>query len=268
MKFLLPSLFLSLITLPVNAYAQSQPNDGWQYTVGGGVLIAPNYVGDDDYQISALPNVQIKYNDKFFASVQEGVGYNSLQNENWRIGPIVKYNFGRDEDGEGPFQIAGDTNDLEGLGDVDGTVELGGFAEYTINPISAKVELLQGFSGHEGFIANFDVKYKGQTTLGQRPVFFSFGPEMTFADSNYHNAYYGVDPGQAAASGLSQYNADAGILSYGIGGTTIVPITPDIAAVFLANYGRLGSESADSSLVEQRGSANQGTIGAFVNYSF
>lgn len=268
MKKILLLLCLIPLNNPSPVMAQQNQNDGWQYIVGTGVLLSPNYLGDDSYQISALPNVQIKYSDKFFASVQNGAGYNVVNNNTWRVGPIVKYNFGRDEDGEGPFQIAGDTDDLEGLGDVDGTVELGGFVEYTIRPISATLELVQGIGGHEGFVGNFQVSYAGQTRFMKLPVFFNFGPKLTFADSNFHDEYFSVNASQSAASGLSQYEADSGVLSYGVGGTAIVPFNQKVSAVFIANYGRLGSQSADSSLVEERGSANQGTIGAFINYSF
>ncbi len=268
MKKTLALFCLIFLANHTTAMAQDNRVEGWQYTVGAGVMLAPTYLGDDSYQLSALPNVQVKYEDKFFASVQDGAGYNVINTDNWRIGPIVKYNFGRDEDGEGPFQISGDTDDLRGLGDFDGTVELGGYVEYTIRPMSAKLELVQGVGGHEGFVGNFQVSYAGKTSIMKLPVFFSLGPKLTFADSNFHDAYFGVNATQSAESGLSQYDADAGILSYGVGGTAVVPLNQKVSAVFIANYGRLGGESADSSLVEERGSANQGVVGAFVNYTF
>lgn len=265
-KFLITLSLTTIFALP--AAAQQSENAGWQYTVGAGMIAAPNYFGDDEYAISALPNIQVKYDDKFFASVQEGAGYNVINNENWRAGPIIRYAFSRDEDGEGPFQISGDTGDLEGLGDVDGTVELGGYIEYTINPISTKLELRQGAGGHEGFIGNLSINYKGRTLVSQRPIFFTFGPDISFADSNYHEAHFNVNSSQSAASGLSEYDADAGILSYGLGGTIIVPITQNVSTVLIANYAHLGDESADSSLVEERGSEHQGMVGAFLNYTF
>ncbi len=263
------SLFCFIfLTFQASAMAQENRNEGWQYTVGAGVMVSPNYLGDDSYQLSALPNLQIKYDDTFFASVQEGAGYNVINTDHWRIGPLVRYNFGREEDGDGPFQISGDTDDLQGLGDVDGTVELGGFVEYTIRPISAKLELVQGVGGHEGFVGDFQVSYAGQTSIMKLPVFFSFGPSVSFADLNFHDAYFDVNATQSAASGLSQYDSDSGILTYGFGGTTIIPINQNISTILIANYGRLGSESANSSLVEERGSAHQGVIGAFINYTF
>jgi len=249
--------------------ARPAQNEGWQYTVGTGVMLSPSYLGDDAYQVSALPNVQVKYNDTFFASVQEGAGYNVINTENWRAGPIVRYQFSRDEDGEAPFQISGDdTRDLRGLGDVDGTIEIGGYIEYKINPLSAKLELRQGLGGHEGMIGSLSGAYKTQTHFLNYPMFVSVGPEIAFADEDYHQAYFNVNAVQSAASGLPRYDADSGVLTYTVNGTAVAPITENVSAVFIARYGRLGEESGDSSLVRERGSKNQGTLGAFVNYSF
>jgi outer membrane scaffolding protein for murein synthesis (MipA/OmpV family) len=47
-----------------------------------------------------------------------------------------------------------------------------------------------------------------------------------------------------------------------------VPMTDKVSTILFANYSMLGDEAADSSLVEQRGSDNQGSLGVFVNYSF
>jgi outer membrane protein len=272
---LLPILSaVSLVFYAANANAQENgrhgaQDAGWGVTAGAGVLVAPSYLGDDEYQFMAVPNVRVTYDDKFFASLREGAGYNYLINKNWRVGPLARYDFGRDEDGDSTFRIGGEnSNDLRGLGDVDGTVELGGFVEYSMQPLSAKVELLQGVGGHEGLIGSAEIKYSGRAQLQQNAIMYAFGPEIEFADSNYHEAYFSVNASQSAASGLDQYDADGGILSYGIGASAIMPITDRVSTILFANYKKLGDEAAHSSLVEERGSEHQGTAGLFINYSF
>jgi outer membrane protein len=252
-----------------NVYAEGYAQSGWGVSAGAGFIVAPSYLGDNDYQLMAVPNIRVTYQDKFFASVQDGLGYNVIKNQSWRAGPIVRYDFGRDEDGDSAFSIGGnDTDDLRGLGDVDGTAELGGFIEYTFRLFSAKLELRQGVGGHEGLVGDASLSYKGRIHMIQKPVMYSLGPDIKFADSNYHEAYFGVDAGQASRSGLAQYDADAGVLSYGFGGSMIVPMNRNLSTIFFASYSRLGDEAGDSSLVEQRGSRDQGTAGLFVNYSF
>ena len=181
----------------------------------------------------------------------------------------MRIDFGRDEDGEAPFQIAGpDTNDLRGLGDVDTAPEIGGFIEYTWRPIVTKLELRQAIGGHKGFVGDVSAQYQTRTQYGQTPIFVSFGPEIKFADANFHEAYFGVNAGQSNRSGLAQYDPDGGILSYGLTGSARVPINERVSTILFANYGFLGKEAADSSLVEQRGDEAQGTMGLFLNYRF
>jgi MipA family protein len=216
-----------------------------------------------------LPNIRLAYEDKFFASVSEGIGYNIVNNDKWSIGPLARYDFGRDEDGASPFNVGGsDTNDLLGLGDVDGAVELGGFIEYKIRPFSAKIKVLKGTGGHEGTVSDLSIKYSGRSNLFNTAIMYNLGPNIKIADSNYHQSYFGVNSKQSRASGLARYDADAGILSYGLGGMAIIPMNKNISTVVFANYSKLGSESANSSLVQERGSDNQRTFGLFVNYSF
>ncbi|MEX1250472.1 MAG: MipA/OmpV family protein, partial [Hyphomonas sp.] len=93
---------LSLAALPALAQAP-EPAEGWQVTVGAGSLYAPTYEGDDDYAVSVVPNIEFKYSDRFFASVQEGVGYNWIRSETLSAGPIGRVEFSRDEDSDQSF---------------------------------------------------------------------------------------------------------------------------------------------------------------------
>jgi len=252
------------------ALAQENLSSGkeWKFNVGGGIMVAPKYMGDDSYGLYAVPSVSITYKDKFFASVEEGVGYNYLINDNWRIGPVARYDFGRDEDGDSIFRIGGDTDDLRGLGDVDGTVELGAFVEYKMDALKFSFDVLQGIGGHESLRGSAEASYNGMTNFYGQPIAYSFGPELQWAGSDYHNAYFGVNSAQSAASGLSQYKADGGFLSYGLGGNMMMPLNERITAITLAKYNHLGDEAANSSLVEERGSEHQGIFGAFITYGF
>jgi MipA family protein len=270
MKTLYILLFATAVLMPLHAVAQDRPpNQGWSYSIGAGVVAVPSYLGDDDYQLLALPNFRVTYSEKFFASFLEGVGYNVIKNDNWRIGLIGKLDIGREEDGSKLFLVSGDkTDDLEGLGDVDGTVELGGFAEYTYHPITAKVEVRQGVGGHEGLVGEVKVEYKGRSNIFRKPVFYSIGPEIKYADASYNEAYFGVNATQSAASGLSRYTANAGLLSYGVSGSVVVALTERISTLFFAGCSRLGKEAADASLVQERGSDNQASVGLFINYTF
>ena len=247
----------------------AQTTGGWEYTLGAGIMTTPTYMGDDEYQVLAVPSIRVAYEDKFFASIQKGAGYNLINTDQWRAGPIARLDFGRDEDGNSPFSLGdNDSNDLRGLNEIDTAVELGAFIEYNVLPFSLSLEVRQAVGGHEGLVGTVAMDYKGKAQLMDKTVIYSFGPEINFADSNYHEAYFSVNAAESVASGLPQYDADAGVLSYGLGGSAIMPITENLSTVFFAGYSMLGEESADSSLVEQRGSEHQGSAGLFLNYTF
>ncbi len=259
----------ALFLFPAAAGAQSLP-EGWSATAGVGAVYAPAYSGSDDYQLNAVPDVSVKYEDKFEASIVNGVRYNLVRYNGITAGPIARYDFGRDDDGDGFLRMAGDkTDDLRGMGDVDGAPELGGFIDYEIIPsINAELEVRQAIGGHEGLVGDLGVNYATEVGGFDRPVYFKAGPRMKVASSDYTEAYYGVDAGQSARTGLSQYKPDGGVVSYGVGASVTVPVTERIRATAFAGYDRLGKEAADSPLVEDRGSANQGTMGAVVGYAF
>jgi len=245
--------------VPVGAAAQQPPERDWTFTIGAAGFYAPEFQGSKDYAFVAVPDLKVEYRDRFFASMFEGVGYNIVNSEGWRIGPIAKYAFGRDED---------DHVALRGLGDVDDTIELGGFAQYSFDPFSVKLEMRQGLGGHEGLVGEADLSYSNSIEAFGPPIFFSVGPRATFANDDYSNAFFGVTAAQSARSGLARYKAESGLVSYGIGGFVMMPITDSMSASAFVGYDRLGEEAADSPLVRQRGSENQFILGLGLSYQF
>ncbi|WP_262695141.1 MipA/OmpV family protein [Kordiimonas aquimaris] len=266
---------ITTLTYSNDTSAQGQPSGRpdikpeWTVSVGGGVLFNPTYVGDDDYQLSLLPNIRVAYGNSFFASVQEGVGYNVINQNGWRVGPLVKFDFGRDEGGNSPFRVIGsETNDLDGFGQIDFTFEAGGFLQYAARNFSSKLELRRGINGHEGFVGEFEVNRTGRNTVFGKTGIFSFGPKLKFANKRYNQAFFGVNAAQATGSGLAQYNAGSGVVSYGVSGSQIILLSRNVSAVAFTGYDRLGHEASESTLIEQRGSANQFSAGLFLSYSF
>ena len=260
-----PSLFA--------AELDNTPKHDLDIRIDAGMTCAPAFLGSKKYQISAIPNINIKYKDKIFASIQDGVGYNVINNNGWRIGPIAKYTFERSDNGDNPFRITGGkTHALHGLGNVDGTFELGGFVEYTWTEWSFEAELRQGVNGHNGMASDINATYTKDihSILCDEapPLILSLGPHATIVNNTYNEAYFGVTALQSARSGLPRYTAGGGLLSYGFGASVILPLSEKISTTWAAGYDRIVGDAGDSPLVKQRGSENQGTVGVFVSYSF
>jgi outer membrane protein len=268
---------LSVLTLALSAtsslaYAQGGPDrEGWSATLGAGVLYSPTYEGDDDNSLSVLPNIQIRHGDTFFASVQEGIGYNLVNTDAFKIGPIAKVRFSRDEEGGQTFAVSGEeTSDLIGLGDVDTSVEVGGFISYEIGDVTLGAEARQAVSGHDGMVVDLGARWKGRTVSSRQSILWSVGPRLRLVDDTYNAAYFGVTAQQAIASGLPQYDAGGGLHSYGIGATAVVPFDKagKWSAVFIAGYDRLAGDAGDAPLVRLRGDVDQVTLGVFVSRTF
>lgn len=257
---------LAFVLLPCAVQAQFDPQ-GWSFTAGAAAIYAPAYLGADNYQLSAFPSLRVRYADTFFASLEEGVGYNVINRDGWKVGPIVRYDFGRREDESSPFRIAGKrSGDLRGLGDVEGTLELGGFAAYSQGGWSVKAGVRQGVNGHGGAVGELEGKYAARIPTSGQPLIVSFGPRFAFSSQKYTAAYFGIDAGQALRTGLALYTPGGGMLSYGLGGTVIVPLRDRLSLVVFAGYDRLANAAAHSPVVTRRGSPNQAAFGISIGY--
>ncbi|MEM9229378.1 MAG: MipA/OmpV family protein [Pseudomonadota bacterium] len=266
------TLGFSLI-VPSAVLAQRLDDDdqaGLRFTVSAGVISAPTFLGDDEQQTSVVPNITLSYGDRFTAGL-DGVRYTVFSRGGFNAGIVGAYHFGRDENpDDNPFVVSGgDTTDLVGLGDIDGTFELGGFVEYEAEQFSARLELRQGIDGgHDGLYGEAEVMYNGSFNAFERPVFFSVGPAIAFGDDAYNSTFFDVSAAQSAASGISQFDAGGGLISYGLHATAVVPLSERTSLVGFVNYDQLTGDVGDSSIVQERGSENQSTVGMFLDYTF
>ncbi len=235
--------------------------EGLSVTLGVAPVLSPAFQGSRDMTLSIFPDVRVKYGEEVFASIPEGLGWNAINANGWKAGPLAKIRFGRDEDtGGSPFLIAGDSDALVGLGDIGASGEIGGFVEKRFGPANEwqlRGEVLQGFGGHDGTVA--DISFNYRTRISGSNV--TFGPRASFASGDFQQTYFGIDPIQSANSGLATYDADGGLLSWGVGGTVIKPINRGSAVTVFTSLERLADNAANSPLVEQRGRATQFTLG-------
>lgn len=265
MKFISVASLLLMFLYSFLAFSQKPPiAEEWKFGVGMMTIFNPLYEGDDINGMSLVPDVRAKYADKFFASFGEGVGWKFSPTSKWQLGPLMRYKFRRNEKNEpSPFQVSGKTHDLEGLGDVGDSAELGGFFTYKIFPfLDTRFELRQGFGGHNGYLAD------ASASLGQRwaPLIQKFTLTVRYASKEFMSTYFGVDDQQSARSGLSTYSPDGGLRSIGITSVTIYPAHYPWTVVGIASANMLQHEIAQSSLVQTRGRPQQYFLGLSLSY--
>lgn len=275
-QFRLLLVYLLLSVLFPTAYARAaEPDESdqvkeWKVLVGAGLILAPAFTGAKEYSLMAVPDIRVTYKNLFFANMRDGVGYAVFNQDGWRIGPVVTYTFGRSEKRGGTiFQIAGSSNNsLQGMGDVPGTISLGGFIEYFQKPYKLQLRVNKGVTGHHGLAAEARASYGGTLRFGGPPLIYSFGPHVKFGDRTYTNAFWGVSPEQSVRSGLAPYNADGGLTAYGINGFAMLPLMKSVSVSLIAGFERLAPPVTSSSLIQNRGSQNQAVSGLSITYEF
>lgn len=230
----------------------------WYVTLGGAGISAPTFEGSKNRKLFFQPIISVgRGGTPRFSSRNDNPSFAIYDTDVLRAGVVGKFLPGRD---------AGTDDALEGLSEVKWGGELGGFADlYVTDYLRARAELRQGIRSHDGLVADLSVDAFTDVAPGLR---VSAGPRVTYATSGYTQVYYGVNATESAASGLSQYDPDGGITSYGAGGAITWDATDKLSMSAFTEYKRLAGPAADSSLVKEEGSRNQLMFGVSASYKF
>lgn len=270
MKAVAKTVFTALALVAGAGPALAQPAGApgapdFSVTVGFAPVAGPIYQGADDYGFSVFPDIRLAWKDRFFASVPEGAGFNLVNTPSFKAGPLARIRFGREaQSGGSPFLLAGETDDLDGLRDIPAAAELGGFAQYASGQFRLRADIRRGLGGHEGVISDLSA----QIARRDGELAWSFGPRTVIASADFVDVYFGVDAAGAAASGLPAYDAGGGVVSYGVGGSAVYPLSDNAALTFFGGYDRLAGDAAGSPLVALRGDRDQLTLGVAFGYRF
>lgn len=260
-------LAAALIALPVAAIAQQPPappeKKDWDIRLGAGASYQPDYEGSDDYEVAPIPLLMVNYRDLvFFRGMTLGANAFTLQGpregDKLQLGPLLRYQKGRDQD---------DNDALRGLGDIDAGAELGAFITYRTGPWSTGLTIFRDVS---------DAYDGGMTAKVTGGYMHQFSPKLrarselfaTWADDNYTETFFGITALQAQRSGLRQYKAEGGVKDVGLSLDLDYSFTEHWGITGRLGYKRLLGDAADSPLVEDKGSADQFSTGLTLSYKF
>lgn len=228
--------------------------EGLDLVLGGGVGYAPEYLGSDDYQAIFLPLVKIVYQDTFFLTTKDGLGVNLIKGDNYTAGLSVTYSNERDD---------GDDSHINGMGDIDWTLNGGAFAIYEHGPFFGRVRAHHDLlDEHDGILGDISLGFSHVFTRQLKGI---VSVEGDFGSEDFMQTYFGVDALQSLNSGLSQYSPDAGFYRLGLNGSLIYKITPGMFVQGTAGFGTLIGDAADSPVVEDE---NQFFVGSMFGYMF
>lgn len=255
-------LAFSAIAASQSREEQQEDEEIWSVSLGGGATYRPDYEGSDDYEFQGLPMLGISYRDiivlrgpSLMIDVFELT--DTALSEHLSFGPMVKFDPGREAD---------DNPILRNLGDIDEGALAGVFASYEIGPVELGLTVAQdATSRHEGLVAEIEAGYS--IMLAQR-LRAQFEVSATWANDDYTQAYFGITPEQARASGLRRFTAAAGVKDAGASLSLHYMLTEHWRVTGRLAYRRLLGDAADSPLVEDEGSANQASGALIVSYAF
>jgi len=218
----------------------------WRGIIGGGIGLTPEFIGANDYEISALPLFDVEWRGAYFLSTQRGAGLNLYRRGGLKFGPRLTYDRGRDSS-ESTF--------LAGLPDVDATIEFGAFLETLNGPWRFKGDLRKGLSGHEGLVASLDLAFGGR--LNDRANLI-LGGVTHYASKDYTKAYF---DSTVAGTSRAVFLSDGGGFSDVGGYATVVYNFSE--RVFLSGVIRgtiLIGNAADSPISQSDGQYFFGTV--------
>ena len=260
------SFYAVALCLPLTVASVAEAGDGqsflagnWALTLGGSGFIGPKFEGSKNSSLQFAPIIAIGKQgpDARFVSRNDSPSFALLDQGAFRAGIAGKLIMPRDNDSEP--ELTGMKNVLLG-------VELGGFAEvYPTEFIRVRGEVRQGIRSHSGQVGDIAVDAFTDITPNIR---VSGGPRVRLASSEYFDKYYGVTAAAAAAGGPSAYSPGGGVHSMAVGGAIDWKPTDQWSLSSFAEYRRLMGPAADSSLVRERGSANQFVVGLSASYKF
>ena len=208
-----------------------------QVILGGGAIFAPEYEGSDKFKLTPVPLISFSFNESIIVDPR-GLEFTVFSRDALSFRLSAHYDGGRDED---------DSDILEGLGDIDGGVLLGGTMAYQLGQVELYGTLEQtiGEGGLQAVAGAVVTQRRGDFLL-------SAGASATWANGDYMSTYFGVTPAQSDRSGLAPHDADAGLKRVDAEVFATYLMTRHWALRTQLGLGYLVGDAGDSPIVQDR----------------
>ncbi len=219
-------------------------------SVGVGPAYRPDYFGSNDYEIQPDPEVYVKFRNFVFLD-NDGADFALFGFSGFSFGPSIRVVGDRDET---------DNVALTGLGDIDHTLEVGGFAATKfVDRFLVRAKVRKGVvGGHDGII----VDATGTALLFKvGRLSTSVSAQASWIGNRYADTYFSITPAQSLASGLAVYDADRGMRDMGGSFNAYVNIGKRWSLNPYVSYRYIFDGIAKTPIIDQLGDRNQYTVG-------
>lgn len=236
--------------------------------VGAGVGLSPDYVGSNDYEASAAFFGRYTWaSGRYVALVGTTAAGQAARvkanlvpestSDMWQAGPVLQFRSERDDV---------DNNKVDKMREVDSAIEAGAFVGLQSGPWGGSLTYSTDVSDeHDGSLIELEGSY---TTAMNERLRLTFGANLTYADDDYMETYFGVNAADAAASGLPTYSADSGLKDFGLTISGQYQLDGNWGLIGNLSYDRLLNDAKDSPLVDDEGDKNQWGALIAVTYAF
>jgi outer membrane protein len=232
---------------------------GYIVTITGDVQGAPQFPGSDKMTAFFYPGVEWRRvgEPERFHAPDDGISFSLYESPWLSFGPTARFV------GE---RRPKDDRDFTGLHKVDWTIEGGAFLEvWPVDFLRARVEVRQGFNGHEGIVGNLGLDFVQRAGA----FTFSIGPRLAFGDSDFTREYFGVTPIESVLNGrVNPFRPDGGVTSVGGLASVRYRWSEAWATTVYGGYDRLVDDAGRSPVSRVLGSRDQYIVGAQLSYSF
>lgn len=226
----------------------------WELGVMAAAARLPHYIGSDEYENYLYPLPYVIYRGEFLRADRDGVRGIFYRGE--------KFETNLSFWGNPP--VPDDNEARQGMPDLDAVGEAGPALRYYFYRRSWKDHLyLQAawrtaFSfdfesgvdaDYQGWNGGFSLSYQNKSMFEDQQLSLFFKAGLHFADSLYHNYFYGV-PDQFATPSRNAYRADGGYSGFSLSGSFYKDLTPTVSIGAYARWNNVsGAEFGDSPLV-------------------
>lgn len=234
--------------------------------IGLAVVHTPDYIGSDDYKTAGAPLFRYQFagSNRYFSLIGAQAKLNLIDSKEWRAGPTLAYNPGRQSG-----QI--DDDQVKRMKSIGGTTELGVFGEYwmfdSANPRNrgniGLTVLNDSGDGSSGML----YRLSGLALLQVHPqIDLLLGASIQYANKDYMQTYFGVNADNVGTSGLSFHDADAGLENVALTAGGLWYIDKSWMGLGVVRYTQLQGDAGDSPIVDDRGDKNQWLVGVGFAY--
>jgi len=202
----------------------------------------PLLMGSDERRFLVLPSIDYQWKNGWFAGLSNGIGYQFPSRPDMQYGLRVTADLGRKESR---------SDALDGMGSVQPRAEAGVFFNYFPSPEWFLTSSLRYGAGNDynGMQIDIGAGYTRQLSAKWRAA---LGVATTYVNGAYMQAFFGVTPQQAAASGYAPYSAGAGFRDVRVNASATYFIDARWSVTGALTVRSLQGDSRDSPIVFER----------------